>query len=156
MHAHCFFLFFYSACCPSACVRMCACVLMYILYICICMYLCVCTCLCVYLTVCIFVCLCNIVHVCLCVCSRGEAVQQSQSQGEECVMEGEGTVEGGEKEGEGEQENGVEEKEEPDRSESYDRIHLACIKYLTNSYNNYNGLQSIVQSWSKVYIQSQH
>ncbi|KAK3532125.1 hypothetical protein QTP86_008586 [Hemibagrus guttatus] len=52
--------------------------------------------------------------------SRGEAVQQSQSQGEECVMEGEGRVEGGEKEGEGEQENGVEEDEEedPDRAQT--------------------------------------
>ncbi|XP_053347895.1 regulating synaptic membrane exocytosis protein 2 isoform X10 [Clarias gariepinus] len=46
--------------------------------------------------------------------SRGEAVLQSQSQGEECLMEGEGTVEGGKKEGEAEQENGVAEEEEPD------------------------------------------
>ncbi|KAG7317381.1 hypothetical protein KOW79_019679 [Hemibagrus wyckioides] len=51
--------------------------------------------------------------------SRGEAVQQSQSQGEECVVEGEGRVEGGEKEGESEQENGVEEEEEdPDRAQT--------------------------------------
>ncbi|XP_053347888.1 regulating synaptic membrane exocytosis protein 2 isoform X3 [Clarias gariepinus] len=50
--------------------------------------------------------------------SRGEAVLQSQSQGEECLMEGEGTVEGGKKEGEAEQENGVAEEEEPDRAQT--------------------------------------